>query len=165
MKIGDFVGVKHETTKGHILSVDRDKVVIKTEEDFELTYLKKDLIIYQSDLQNDNSIIKKNSSNSSSKRIVKKNKPIDLHYDGNYLKLNEILPYQISIFKKELNHAIQKKWEEITFIHGVGEGKLKLEIEKLLKKNGFNFSEAPYHQYGQDAAIIVYLNSNASFIP
>jgi hypothetical protein len=164
MKIGDFVGVKHETTKGYVLTVDKDKVVIKTDDDFELTYLKRELIVYQSDLDKDNSIIKKNLSNATSKKNVKKNKPIDLHYDGNYLKSNEILPYQISVFKKEINHAIQKKWVEITFIHGLGEGKLKLEIERILIKNGFNFSDAPYTQFGQDAAIIVYLKNNTKLI-
>ena len=164
MKIGDFVGVKHETTKGHILSFHQDKVLIRTEDDFELTFLKKDLIIYQSDLQNDNSVIKKSNSIVSSKNKVKQNKPIDLHYEGNFLKNNEILPYQISVFKKGINHAILKKWREITFIHGVGEGKLKLEIERILIKNGIKFSEAPYSQFGQDAAIIVLLKGNEKII-
>lgn len=65
---------------------------------------------------------------------------IDLHIeklreDFEFLPKGEILSIQLSSFEKELDKALAKNYSEITFIHGVGSGKLKHEISKILSKH------------------------------
>ena len=50
----------------------------------------------------------------------------------------------MALFEKELDSAIMNNCSEITFIHGVGSGKLKYEISKILSKH-------PHVKYYQDA--------------
>ena len=74
---------------------------------------------------------------------------VDLHIerlreDFEFLKPEEILPIQMALFEKELDSAIMNNCSEITFIHGVGSGKLKYEISKILSKH-------PHVKYYQDA--------------
>ncbi|MTI31490.1 Smr/MutS family protein [Xanthovirga aplysinae] len=64
---------------------------------------------------------------------------IDLHIDkliDDFSEMNkrEILSYQIQHFEAILDKAIACGMEEITFIHGVGNGVLKNEIHKRLGK-------------------------------
>lgn len=165
MKIGDFVGSKFDTTKGRVLAIDKDRVVIITEDGFDLSFLKKDLIVYQSDLVQDNSVIKKDfSTTEKPKKNFASAHYIDLHYKGKKNDSNEILTWQIELFNKELKKAIQKNIAEIVFNHGYGDGILKSKIEAILKKRNIVYSEAPYHQFGLDAAIIVHLKLNPKTI-
>lgn len=65
---------------------------------------------------------------------------LDLHIeslreDFEFLKPNEILPLQLKAFEDALDEAIAKNRPEITFIHGIGSGKLKHEVSKVLSKH------------------------------
>ncbi len=65
---------------------------------------------------------------------------IDLHIetlqnDWELLDKSQILGIQMAYFIKMLDTAIVQKFEKITFIHGVGNGVLKNEIQKRLAKN------------------------------
>ncbi len=76
-------------------------------------------------------------------------KEVDLHIenlreDFEFLKPEEILPIQLELFEKALDSAIADNCDEITFIHGVGAGKLKYEISKVLSKH-------PHVKFYQDA--------------
>ncbi len=163
MKIGDYVGSKYDVTKGYVLSIDKDKVLIKTDDDFELMYLKKDLIVYKSDLEAVKTIVKDNVS-TVLKPKQKKLDVIDLHYKGKNLSANEILSWQLELFENELHKAIRKNLTEVVFIHGYGEGILKKEIEKILKKKNIIFSDAPFRQFGHEAAVLVHLKLNQKII-
>lgn len=85
-------------------------------------------------------------------------KEVDLHIetlrkDFEFLKPEEILPYQLKVFEKELDAAIANNCDEITFIHGVGAGKLKYEISKVLSKhpNVKFYQDADKQKFGYGA--------------
>ena len=63
---------------------------------------------------------------------------VDLHLskeiiESKYFDPRNALSIQISILEKELDNAIVKGLNEMTIIHGVGEGILKKEVHKVLK--------------------------------
>ena len=84
-------------------------------------------------------------------------KEIDLHIEeltentsglSNFEKLN----IQLERFEKELDEAIVKKMKKLIFIHGVGNGRLKQEIQSTLKNTrGVTFQDASYKDYGYGA--------------
>ncbi len=83
---------------------------------------------------------------------------VDLHIetlreDFEFLKPEEILPYQLEVFEKELDRAIANNCDEITFIHGIGAGKLKYEISKVLSKhpNVKFYQDADKQKFGYGA--------------
>ena len=70
-------------------------------------------------------------------KIPNKVKEVDLHIEelsNDFEKMNsaEIFEYQINTFDHQLEDAITSGMKEITFIHGVGNGKLRHEIHKRL---------------------------------
>jgi CTP:phosphocholine cytidylyltransferase-like protein len=73
---------------------------------------------------------------------------------------HEILSLQLDTAKRQLEFAMQKRIQRIVFIHGVGEGVLKIELEYLFKRyENLKFYEANYQKYGLGATE-VYLFQN-----
>ncbi len=79
---------------------------------------------------------------------------VDLHIEeliDNHSGMNnaQILDCQLKHVKRELESAIDDNVKKITFIHGVGIGRLKHEIHLLLKSYPkIRFYDAPYSKYG-----------------
>lgn len=74
-------------------------------------------------------------------------------------KEEDYLTKQLQVFETCLNQAISRQLSKIIFIHGVGNGILKHEIEKRLKDYpGLHFMNASTLKYGR-GAIEVYLNT------
>ncbi len=76
-------------------------------------------------------------------------KEVDLHIEAlseDYRSLNsdEILNIQLSEFNSSLENAVISGVEEITFIHGIGNGILRNKIHKIL-------SQYPHIKYFEDA--------------
>jgi dsDNA-specific endonuclease/ATPase MutS2 len=64
----------------------------------------------------------------------------------------EMLNIQLERFEKELDEAMAGNTRKITFIHGVGNGRLRQEIAAILKQTpGVTFQDAPYKEYGYGA--------------
>lgn len=66
------------------------------------------------------------------------NKTIDLHIENltkkhKYLDVFEIMNMQIEAFQKAMNDAILAQQSDLMVIHGIGNGKLKQEIHKILR--------------------------------
>ncbi|MCC6690788.1 MAG: DUF2027 domain-containing protein [Bacteroidia bacterium] len=86
---------------------------------------------------------------------------IDLHIDElieNYTGMSkaQLLDVQITHCKRELEKAIDANAKKITFIHGVGTGRLKHEIYKLLQTyDRIQFYDAPYSKYGFGATEVL----------
>jgi len=85
-------------------------------------------------------------------------KEIDLHIeklvkDFSTMQNSEILNLQITTFETVLENAIATGMEEITFIHGAGNGVLKNSIHKLLSvnKNIKYFKDARKEKFGYGA--------------
>jgi hypothetical protein len=71
----------------------------------------------------------------------------------------EILNYQLSKFHEVMQENKSKKGQKIVFIHGKGEGVLRMAIEKELKttyKNGCRFQDASFREYGFGATMVIF---------
>lgn len=87
---------------------------------------------------------------------------VDLHIEqlvshtaslNNHEKLNA----QIAYFVKILDAAIVHKFKKVTFIHGVGSGKLKESIYKIIEESypGLRIQDAPFKKYGLGATEVL----------
>ncbi len=87
---------------------------------------------------------------------------VDLHIEqltddsvkmGNHDKLN----LQLDYFAKCLDAAIVHKFKKITFIHGVGQGRLKEEIHKAINESypGVKIQDAPFKKFGMGATEVL----------
>ncbi len=86
---------------------------------------------------------------------------VDLHIhelldDFRGLSNSEILEVQMEHFHMRLNEAIKKGPKKVVFIHGVGNGTLKLEVRKELdkKKNVLQYHDASFQEYGYGATML-----------
>jgi len=54
--------------------------------------------------------------------------------------------------KRQLEFAMKKRIQKVVFIHGVGEGVLKAELESLFNRyENLKFYDADYQKYGLGA--------------
>jgi len=174
MKIGDKVSALDEDVSGEIIAVNSDEITILDSDGFECQYAEKELVIVNSHLSEDDfnptniSEILSEKQSRKNKKIVKvrpkdRNLPpmeVDLHIHqltssvrgmDNYDMLN----LQLDTAKRQLEFAILKRIPKIVFIHGVGEGVLRTELEFLLKKyDNIAFYDADYQKYGVGATEI-----------
>lgn len=88
-------------------------------------------------------------------------KEVDLHIeelteDHQKMSNDEMLQLQLKIFRDSLEKAIAGKMEEITFIHGVGNGVLKSRIQAILSKNKdiLFFKDAQREKFGYGATYV-----------
>lgn len=115
--------------------------------------------IDQSEVKIDIDQLKDNLVNTSTpiKEAVEAVTEIDLHSDAlniaSDLPKNNYLPLQLTAFEKALDNAVRANLNEITFIHGVGNGKLQFEIQKRLSKhpNVATFTDARKEKFGYGA--------------
>ncbi len=70
----------------------------------------------------------------------------------------EILNLQLDTAKRQLEFAKNKRIQRIVFIHGVGEGVLKEELNYLLRRyENLKFFDADYQKYGVGATEVYFL--------
>lgn len=88
-------------------------------------------------------------------------KEIDLHIEtlvpgGENLSPGDKLEAQLKSFEKELNIAISGGWRQAVFIHGVGNGVLKLRIRQILDKQyrSLNYQDASFEKYKFGATMV-----------
>lgn len=69
----------------------------------------------------------------------------------------DIIERQLTRFRGELDGAIRRGEKEIIFIHGVGTGRLKEELRKILREEyaACLFQDAPFSLYGYGGATLV----------
>ena len=170
--IGDHVEVLDDSLKGTVTAIHGNNITIVTIDGFELDYDVSDLIPLNSDStlnqnvfvsQSLSEVINDKSSQKRKKQAPKKKErfqptmEIDLHIEkltNAYKRMakHEILEMQLDVAKRQLQSAIQKRIQKIVFIHGVGDGVLKLELEYLFKRfDNIKFYEANYQKYGLGA--------------
>lgn len=86
---------------------------------------------------------------------------VDLHIeelvdDFRGMSNAEIITIQLSYFRQRLEEAIVGHVRKIIFIHGVGNGRLKHEVRRLLSTyEGIRFHDAPYSRYGFGATEVI----------
>ncbi|MDI9310756.1 MAG: Smr/MutS family protein [Limnohabitans sp.] len=169
--IGDKVSVLDDNIDGIVLKINQHRVTIETTDGFELTYSENELILIESSvLLNDFSkanfnSIKQEKEIPKSRSFVKEKKSrkdemvleVDLHIEKllpnkKGMSNFDILTLQTETAKRQIEFAIKNRIPKIVFIHGVGEGVLKAELDFLLGRyDNLTFQDANYQKYGLGA--------------
>lgn len=171
MKIGDKVSVLDDAISGVVTAVKGNSITLMTTDGFEIVFQKNELIVIDGTLskralsQMDTASViseKQNKKPGKTKRIKPKERSlppmeVDLHINqlvpstrgmNNYDMLN----IQMDTAKRQLEFAISKRIQKIVFIHGVGEGILRTELEYLFNRyDNVKFYDADYQKYGRGA--------------
>ncbi len=177
--IGDVVSVLDEPITGKVIAVDEVNVVIETEDGFELTFFKKEVVKVHSgemtlptyeevhkNLQ-EKEIFKKRLKRKNIK-VKERHLPpmeVDLHINKlvkstKGLTNHDMIILQLDTAKGQLEFAINKRIPRVVFIHGVGEGVLKEELKYLFGKyDNVRISDGDYKKYGL-GAMEVYIVQN-----
>ena len=87
---------------------------------------------------------------------------VDLHIhelidDEKELSNGDIIEIQLRKFEDSIEEARKRKIRKIVFIHGVGQGTLKLEILKKLDKDypELRYQDASFKEYGFGATMVI----------
>lgn len=175
--IGDKVSVLDDAIDGVVVGVNNKDITIETTEGFMMTYFVNELIKVNksSELSNINKIdtldkinIDKQPSKKQKTAVFKSDKiergvpEFDLHIEKlvknpRGMSNFDILTIQTETAKKHLEFAIRNRIPKIVFIHGVGEGVLKAELDFMLKNyDNISFQDANYQKYGLGATEIYF---------
>ncbi|MCF6306905.1 MAG: Smr/MutS family protein [Flavobacteriaceae bacterium] len=181
MKIGDKVSVLDEDISGEVSNVINGIFTIIDEHGFEYQYNENELVIENNSFsksefspQNISEILseKQSKKNKNTARIKSKDRnlppmEVDLHIhqltsSTRGMDNFDMLTLQLDTAKRQIEFAMSKKIQRIVFIHGVGEGVLKTELEYLLKHyDHLKFYDADYQKYGVGATeVYIFQNKN-----
>jgi dsDNA-specific endonuclease/ATPase MutS2 len=177
-KKGDKVSVLDDAINGVVVKVNGKIITIETEDGFELNFNQSELILIESSSEFLNSIAQTNFKSVAKEKeipkprsFVKEKKSvkdefvleIDLHIEklvpnkrglGNY----DILSIQTETIKNQMDFAIRNRIPKLVFIHGVGEGVLKAELDFLLGRyDNITFQDANFQKYGQGATEVYFI--------
>ena len=180
-KIGDSVLVLDEDLSGIITAINGNVITIESEDGYDLEFSASELIV-----TNSSATLKHEAfTNASAKEIIsekesgKKKKSvgikpkertqpameIDLHIhqltnSTKGMTNHDMLTLQVDTAKRQLEFAIRKRIQRVVFIHGVGDGVLKLELEYMFGRyNNVKFYEANLQKYGLGATeVYIYQN-------
>jgi hypothetical protein len=179
-EVNDKVEVLDDALKGIVMNVQGDVVTIETSEGFSLDFNEVELVKIE---EQQSRMISMNDADFSEilreKEQIKKPKSIrikpkdrnippmevDLHIEklinsykgmGNY----DILNLQLDTAKRQVEFAMRKRIQKIVFIHGVGEGVLKAELDFLLGRyDNLKFYDANYQKYGVGATEVYFFQN------
>tara|TARA_R110002111_G_C5919316_1_gene365777 strand:+ start:210 stop:773 length:564 start_codon:yes stop_codon:yes gene_type:complete len=180
-KIGDGVMVLDENLSGVVKNITGNTISIETEDGFLLDFESDELILQKSKhkLTNElfvNSTIdsvireKEQPKRKQQKRIKAKERfeptmEVDLHINqlvksSKGMTNHDMLTLQLNTAQRQLEFAMKKRIQKVVFIHGVGEGVLKIELEYLFGRyNNVKFYDANYQKYGLGATeVYIYQN-------
>lgn len=101
----------------------------------------------------------------STKKIIEKAElmEVDLHIPSlidEYKNLTptEMLQIQINYFRKKMEECIlNSSIKKVVFIHGVGNGTLKIELRRILSReySHYDYQDASYQEYGFGATMVI----------
>ena len=173
---GDKVSVLDEAMNGVVLSVKDKQVTTETEDGFAMTFFVNELVKVNDSSNLMDSIKRINVSEISKEKEIPKLRSFvkekrskheipapefDLHIEklvpnkrgmSNY----DILILQTETARRHIEFAIRNRIPKIVFIHGVGEGVLKAELDFLLGRyDNIAFQEGNYQRYDQGATEVI----------
>jgi dsDNA-specific endonuclease/ATPase MutS2 len=179
-EVGDKVAVLDDAISGVVTKVENNVISIKTTDDFVMTYFVSELV----KINNSNDLsgffstqslgsVLKDKEEPKKRSFVKEKRSrkdefvleVDLHIEklvpskrgmSNY----DILTLQMDTAKRQLDFAVKNRMPKMVFIHGIGEGVLKAELDFLLGRyDSISFQDANYQKYGLGATE-VYIKQN-----
>ena len=181
--LGDHVLVLDEDLSGVIKQIDGDTISIETEDGFLIDFNSNELVKKQikQDLKSElflhtniNAVVSEKETPKRKQQTKKKAKDryeptmeVDLHINqlvnsSRGMSNHEMLSLQLDTARHKLDFAINKRIQKIVFIHGVGEGVLKMELEYLFGRyDNVKYYDANYQKYGLGATE-VYIYQNVS---
>lgn len=179
LEIGNKVAVLDDVLKGVVVGVQGNTISIRAVDGMifnfdisELVKIEKDQYELSKFSDINNPLLKeKISSQKRGKSAFIKTKnevilEVDLHINKLVKSLRgldnyDMLNLQLDTAKGKVEFAIQKRIFKLVFIHGVGEGVLKSELNRLLNKYPVKYYDASYKKYGLGATE-VYIYQNAA---
>lgn len=179
-EIGDKVAVLDDDISGVVIKVQNNEISVETTDNFVMTFFVNELV----KINNSNELsgffstqslgsVLKDKEEPKKRSFVKEKKSrkdefvleVDLHIEklvpskrgmSNY----DILTLQMETAKRQLDFAIKNRMPKVVFIHGVGEGVLKAELDFMLGRyDNISFQDANYQKYGLGATE-VYIKQN-----
>lgn len=180
VKPGDKVSVLDEDLEGRVIRIHQGMVELETADGFILNFPEKEVVRMDKNLEDtipaDQESLQEvlqqkelpKKPRSRKVRPKERNLPpmeVDLHIHklvprsggmSNY----DILTIQIDTAKRQLEFAMKKRIQKVVFIHGVGEGILKAELETLFRRyDNLRYYDADYQKYGLGATeVYIYQN-------
>jgi dsDNA-specific endonuclease/ATPase MutS2 len=177
---GDRVFVLDDDIEGIVAEVSGGQITVETADGFLMKFAEKELIkIHDTSILNKDTVRFNSAEIQKQKEEQKRPKAIpekvrgeipppefDLHIEklaknwrgmSNY----EILTLQSETAQRHIEFAIRNRIPKIIFIHGVGEGILKAELDFMLGRyDNLVFHDANYQKYGGGATEIVFKQSS-----
>ena len=176
-EIGDKVAVLDDDISGVVIKVQNNEISVETTDNFVMTFFVNELV----KINNSNELsgffstqslgsVLKDKEEPKKRSFVKEKRSrkdefvleVDLHIEklvpskrgmSNY----DILTLQMETAKRQLDFAIKNRMPKVVFIHGVGEGILKAELDFLLGRyDGIDFQDANYQKYGLGATEVYF---------
>lgn len=177
---GDHITVLDEAIDGVVTDIKSNTIYITTVDGFDLQFDKSEVIkvgdeLKKAPMHNLHKALQEKQE-SQKTRFVKKKKeePKEVAFDLHIEKLVkstkgmqpfDMLELQIETAQRHISFALEKRIPKIVLIHGVGDGKLRAEIEYILRRyENVWFQEASFQRYGQGAIEINFKqNAGRSF--
>ncbi len=180
-KVGDRVSVLDENMSGVIKTISGNVITVESEDGFGMEFSSSEIIktndgnqLHHEAFLNTSAeeIIseKENGKKKKSVRIKPKERiqpamEVDLHIhqltnSTKGMANHDMLTLQLDTAKRQLEFAMRKRIQRVVFIHGVGEGVLKIELEYLFGRyNNVKFYDANLQKYGLGATeVYIYQN-------
>ena len=175
--IGDKVSVLDDAFDGVVVAINNREITIETNDGFLMTYFVNELIKtnnirFLNSINKSDTLDKINADKQPSKKqnasVFKSDKiergvpEFDLHIEklvknSGGMSNFDILTIQTETAKRHLEFAIRNRIPKIVFIHGVGEGVLKAELDFIFKNyENISFQDANYQKYGLGATEIYF---------
>ena len=179
-EIGDTVDVLDDVLSGIVTFIKGDVITIETDEGFDLDFNATELVKIKSSTLKDNVFDSASLSDVLSEKTEKKRRTttkvkakeryqptmevdLNLHHlvdNERGMTSYDKLSIQLDTARQQLEFAIRKRIQKIVFIHGVGEGVLKMELETLFSRyDNVKFYEADYKKYGLGATEVYILQN------
>lgn len=181
LKLGDKVAVLDEAISGIIVKIDGTSVGIETDDGFNLNFEVDELLKMDGKSALKSRVFSEHSfqevlsekEQTPRRKAVKvkpkdRNQPameVDLHIhklteNTRNLSNYDMLTLQLDTARGQLEFAIRQRIKKIVFIHGVGEGVLKMELETLFSRyDNLKYYDADFQKYGIGATeVYIYQN-------
>ena len=178
-QIGQKVAVLDDVLKGEIVAVNGSVIAIKDSEGMLFNFEANELVIIetrQSELSKfsdiNHPLLKQKMMDVKKKKsaFITEKKEVILEVDLHINQLTkstrgmdnfEMLTMQLNTARSKVEYAVQKRISKLVFIHGMGTGVLKTELNYLLNKYPVKYYDASYKKYGLGATeVYIYQNPN-----
>lgn len=180
-EVGDSVLVLDEDLSGVIKAIEGHTISIETDEGFDMQFQSNELVKDQKSrslkadmfsMTSIDAVVAEKEQAKRKQQVKKRAKDryeptleVDLHINqllksSKGMANHDMLTLQLDTAKRQLEFAIAKRIQKVVFIHGVGQGVLKLELDYLFGRySNIKFYDANYQKYGLGATeVYIYQN-------